>query len=535
MNSVGQAAVDHREMSTSINLGLERIRDLLAHLPTYTRPTCHIAGTNGKGSVTALLSSILKTSSYRVGRFNSPHLISVLDSITIDDVPFSQLKYSEIRECVEQVDKKHKIGASSFEILTATALSLFEDAKVDVAVVEVGMGGRLDATNVITDECILVSALTAVDLDHQAFLGDTVEEIAAEKVAIARKDRPFVFGPQVHKDVEAIVTKIVLQVEGHPMPATPVWKRTWDPDIDGDKPRLTSLSAAHFQDVPQPVVTASLFPGALPLLLPLRGDHQLANLGIALTIVSTLRHTYSATFSHLQFHDRITPETVAEGVKATRWPGRLSFHKISLPLSSETADSQAQLPSSLPNAGEFLVLADGAHNRASSATLSAFINDLLSQTMQPESDGPRTITLTYLLALSHSPPKTPQQTLIPLFAPLEAILTSAQLLPNMTLRVRIALLRFTPPEGMPWVRSEPPSALKDVVSSLIPAADTWTGADEETGHTDDLSKALDWAADDQRMTGGGVGEGLIIVAGSLYLVADFYRLLQGQAKSNLDS
>ncbi len=118
-----------------INLGLDRIRALLTHLPAYTRPTCHIAGTNGKGSATALLSSILQASSYRVGRFNSPHLVSIHDSITIDNVPVSHAKYAEIRQRVEAADSQHAIGASNFELLAATALQIFEAAAIDIAVI----------------------------------------------------------------------------------------------------------------------------------------------------------------------------------------------------------------------------------------------------------------------------------------------------------------------------------------------------------------------------------------------------------------
>src|SRR5882762_9813819 len=188
----------------SIDLTLDRIRTLASHMKTpYTRPTCHIAGTNGKGSVTAILSSILFSSlpPLSVGRFNSPHLVSIYDSITINNKPVASSVYANARGAIESVDRVNSVGASSFELLTLTALLVFEEAGVDIVVIEVGMGGRLDATNIILDECILVSALTAVDLDHQAFLGNTVEDIATEKAAIARSGKPFIIGKQKHQTV----------------------------------------------------------------------------------------------------------------------------------------------------------------------------------------------------------------------------------------------------------------------------------------------------------------------------------------------
>ena len=163
----------------SIDLSLDRIQTLLRHFP-YTRPTVHIAGTNGKGSVSSFVSSILLAASISVGKFNSPHLVSILDSITVDGQSVSDDVYGSARASVEAVNEKYSIEASNFEVLTCTALTIFERTKVDIVVLEVGMGGRLDATNAIPDTCVLVSALTAVDLDHQAFLGSTIGQISRE-------------------------------------------------------------------------------------------------------------------------------------------------------------------------------------------------------------------------------------------------------------------------------------------------------------------------------------------------------------------
>ncbi|KAG5642353.1 hypothetical protein DXG03_002977 [Asterophora parasitica] len=481
----------------SIDLSLDRLHRLMQHLPPYTRPTLHIAGTNGKGSVSAILTSILRNSSppLSVGRYNSPHLVSIYDSIVIDDHPVDPDVYADAKSRIERVDKEHYKELSSFELLTATALLVFEEAKLDVVVLEVGMGGRLDATNIIPDESVLVSALTTVDLDHQAFLGNTVPEIAKEKAGISRKGRPFILGPQKHAGVDEVVMEVVDRIGGDLVRSLQVVKRDWDESIDGPLESGFKLSSAlNFRlPPPQPVkVRIPCFSEEVNELLPLYGDHQLDNLGVALAAISALLTHPSHTHRH--FSVRITPQTVSRGISSVRWPGRLSFHSI---------------PAQLPLPRPLLVLADGAHNPASAVTLGAYITHLMSSVDQISP-----INLTYILSLSHSPPKTPLQTLSPILPP--------TLPPQSALRVNVnvACLRFTPPAGMPWVKSVAPADLRDVVIKLVPDAAIWV-ADE--GLSDPLTKALEWAARRE-------GEGLVVVAGSLYLVADLYRFL-GQGKS----
>ncbi|KIP09717.1 hypothetical protein PHLGIDRAFT_102486 [Phlebiopsis gigantea 11061_1 CR5-6] len=490
----------------SIDLSLERIRRLLSHLPPYTRPTCHIAGTNGKGSVSALLSSIFSASSYSVGRFNSPHLVSVHDCIALNGEPVSPSMYAVMRRRVEEADREHATGCSSFELLTLTALQVFEQASVDIVVLEVGMGGRLDATNVVPDECVLISALTAVDLDHQAFLGNTVREIAQEKAAIAKPHKPFVFGPQNpshSKVVKQVVRERVERVQGKLFPVILPTKRGCAATLDGHDhfPRLKDADVVN-------------------VLLPLQGEHQLANLGTAITVVSAL---LQGTPHELEFPLKITAATVSQGIQSTRWPGRLSFHTVTPPHPTTSAPDQ-----------RLLVLADGAHNAASAATLAAFLDEVLEGVTRPldnENDAPaprgRTLTLTYLLALSHSPPKTPAQTLTPLLAHARDVPD-----PRVRLVTRVGLLEFSPPEGMPWVRPVPPATIRDAVRGLLPDAEIWTADDPEASGEEQLGSALAWAAGRQRAdagAGGRVeGEGVVVIAGSLYLVADFYRMLQRQ-------
>ena len=454
----------------SIDLSLNRIRLLLSHLPTYKRPTCHIAGTNGKGSVSALLSSILQASSppLSVGRFNSPHLLSIRDSIVVNSKPVAAHIYDQVRGEVEGLNQELRIQASKFEVLTSTAMMIFERLKLDIVVMEVGMGGRLDATNAIPDEAVVISALTSVDLDHQGFLGNTVAEIAREKVGIARKGKPFVLGRQKFPEVEEVVRNAIL-----------------GDDIRGDLVRALEPIELPSGDLrgPAPVsVSLPCFPEPLRGKLSLHGSHQLSNLGVASAVVSELLTHPSC--SHLKLNGRITPGTFADGLAKTSWPGRLSFH-------------------TLPNGKSILV--DGAHNRGSAQTLAEFIATFFSSLPITSN----TFNLTYILGLSHSPPKQPLETLAPFFSP--SILSRTY--PNV--RVNVAALGFSSPDDMPWVEAEPPSVIYDAVKSHCPHARVWSPIEGKA----DLSNALDWASDLS------TGDGLVVLAGSLYLVADFYRYM----------
>ncbi|THH19096.1 hypothetical protein EW146_g2014 [Bondarzewia mesenterica] len=486
----------------SIDLSLDRIRALLANV-RYTRPTIHIAGTNGKGSVSSLVSSILLAASLSVGRFNSPHLISVLDSIALNGQPISAATYASARETVETLNTVHQIGASNFELLTCTALLVFERAEVDLVVLEVGMGGRLDATNVIPDECVLVSALTAVDFDHQAFLGTTVGEIAREKASIARRGRAFVLGPQKYAEVGQVVRQLVEDIGGDLIVATPA--RKWE---QATSVLLPEQDRGFRRPPPQSVeVSLSCFEKPILAKLPLYGDHQLDNLGTASKIVDALiTHPYCAY--RLYLRSRIIPDVLSSGIEKTVWPGRLSFHDVPLHILSRVG-SQKSGSQDLSNQG-MTVLADGAHNPSSSSTLAAYISHLLGGLI-----GTRTIHLTYILALSHSPPKMPIQTLSPLF--------SLPLPPNTQVRFSVAVLGFTPVEGMPWVQPVPPFDLARVVHDLAPGADIWQPKNDQESIESQLRQALKWAGEKQS---GGGDPSLVVLAGSLYLVADFYRLLQ---------
>ncbi|KAL1730068.1 Mur ligase [Schizophyllum commune] len=463
----------------SIDLSLDRIRLLAGYLP-YTRPTIHIAGTNGKGSVSAITSSILSAAGLSVGRFNSPHLVSICDCIALNGKPVDVETYHRVREEVETANTSHGTKLSNFELLTLMALRIFEHAAVDVAVIEVGMGGRLDATNVISDDCVLVSALCAVDLDHQAFLGNTVEAIAREKAGIGRRGRPLVLGVQKHAEVVEAVREVA-EKGGIPLiVAKSARERGWREEVDGTRPATVSPLSDDFTGLPpRPVEAYMSGVGAedwIPLQVPLHGAHQLDNLGLATAIISAVRERKPEW--------NITTQAIADGVRSVSWPGRLSFHSI-------TIDDK-----------KLTILVDGAHNPASAETLAQFVTDELLGRCR----GAERVTVNYILGLSHSPPKTPKQTLSALLPPRGP--------DGLQIDVNVALLPFTQPEGMPWVVHTPPEVMEDVVKELVPGADAFVSTEMQP---EALRQALQWVAQKG---------GITVLAGSLYLVADFYRLAQ---------
>jgi dihydrofolate synthase/folylpolyglutamate synthase len=177
--------------TTQIKFGLDTTRALLDALgnPQEQIPTIHVAGTNGKGSVSTLIAAALHEAGLRVGLYTSPHLISFRERIRVDDVPISEAAVAAWTAKLTPAIEAHQ--ATFFEATTAIAFAHFAARNVDVAVIEVGLGGRLDSTNVITP---LVSVITHIALDHQKYLGDTVEEIAREKAAIAKPGVPLIIG-----------------------------------------------------------------------------------------------------------------------------------------------------------------------------------------------------------------------------------------------------------------------------------------------------------------------------------------------------
>lgn len=298
-----------------INLGLVRIAQLLARTPLPWK-AIHVAGTNGKGSVCAYASAMLRAGQVHSGRFTSPHLIDRWDCITIDEKIVDEGHFRTIEEEIKQLNVTENVQASEFELLTATAFTIFTREKVDFAVVEVGMGGKEDATNIIQDPAATV--ITSISKDHQSFLGNTVEEIAAHKAGIMKPSAPcFVDGTN---------TADVLNV------------------IRNEASRLKAGEVVIIPHDKEEVETQ------LWNALPLHNfePHQRIHVSLAFAAVErALRATFSA-------------QKILELVPAVQkavWPGRLQTVSIE----------------SLTGRQEHVLL-DGAHNASSAQVLRSYVD-----------------------------------------------------------------------------------------------------------------------------------------------------------------
>jgi dihydrofolate synthase/folylpolyglutamate synthase len=177
-----------------ISLGLERIGAIMEILgnPQDNLKVIHVAGTNGKGSVCAMLNQILIEAGYDCGLYTSPHLFSYCERIKINNKDIEQDIFDKEVYNVSKIAQENGIHLTEFEILTAVAFKYFNDNSTDIVVLETGLGGRLDATNIIKNP--LVSIIASIDFDHKERLGDTIEKIAAEKGGIIKNSRPAIIG-----------------------------------------------------------------------------------------------------------------------------------------------------------------------------------------------------------------------------------------------------------------------------------------------------------------------------------------------------
>ena len=190
-----------------VNLGLERIKKLLNDLdnPQHQVPIIHVAGTNGKGSVCAYLSSILTEAGYRVGRYTSPHLVDWTERIYLNGQPITDSALVEILQDIHSVIEPDQESPTQFEVITAAAWLYFARSQVDIAVMEVGLGGRLDATNV--KDSSLMSVITSLSKEHWQRLGPTLADIAGEKAGVIKPSCPVVIGQLPSEARTVILTK----------------------------------------------------------------------------------------------------------------------------------------------------------------------------------------------------------------------------------------------------------------------------------------------------------------------------------------
>jgi dihydrofolate synthase/folylpolyglutamate synthase len=266
-----------------------RLLDALGH-PERDFPAVHVGGTNGKGSVVAMLDAVLRRAGYRVGRFTSPELIDFRDRIAIEGEWLSEAEWAE---GIARMDGA-LVGAADpptqFEAVAALAFDAFSRHAVDIALVEVGLGGRFDATNVVLP---LVSVLCNVSLDHSAVLGSSIEEIAWEKAGIAKSEIPFLYG-DLPPEAEAVVLAECEDVGAVPIPVAEFDVERTHVDWETARYRVARLG----------------FPESIELRL--LGGYQRENLRFVLAAVELLR-------------DRgfdLPEAAIAEGLRPVRWPGR---------------------------------------------------------------------------------------------------------------------------------------------------------------------------------------------------------------------
>lgn len=496
-----------------ISLGLARINRLLHLLksPHLVTPVVHISGTNGKGSVSAYLSSILAHSRLSVGRFNSPHLVDEWDCVQLHGSAVDSQQFYSVKHEVEQVSQREGVGATSFEVLTATAFALFARAqpKLDVAVVEVGMGGAEDATNVVPADRTLLSIVTSVDLDHQKFLGDTVGEIARVKAGIAREGGDVVLSVQAHDEARRAVLGVAAER------GATVWQAgeaTLSRVEDGASTPCPALPSSPLVSVPlaatavHPSAPASpSHPSHLTTRLPLPGAYQLSNAATAVLAAQLLR-TLPRTQALLPaLTPHISDESMRAGVEATRWPGRLSWLSLPAPL----PDAGAALPPTcapLPASSRPLLL-DGAHNPSSARLLAAYLSSL-SPSIRPT---------TLIFALSA--PRDPADVVRPLLDALAGV--GAGVEAGDEGRLRVVCTGFSPPAGMDWVRATPPGELAESVRAFVGAGAQGRVEVLDAADVEAALRLLDESGDEPQAE---AQRSPVVVAGSLYLAADVLRL-----------
>lgn len=469
-----------------IELGLQRISRLLYETPLRWR-AIHVAGTNGKGSTCAYISAMLQAynrSEYRTrhghqplrhGRFTSPHLIDRWDCITINSDDGGQVKpvsrelFRDVEKSVLTRCQEEDIQASEFEVLTATAFDIFNRSNLDIAVVEVGVGGRLDATNIIGQRVVdetgsvqvvdgsvfrplpLVTAIAKIGLDHQGLLGDTIEDIAREKAGILKPRVPVVYDPS-------------------------------------NEPRVREVIRTVAKSNGSPVIDHSTFP--MPEMPLHWATHARQNMEVA----------FLATWTALISSGRIQPppsvdQNEEDAVRALRFAMVKTAEQTAFPGRQEWVDI-----SSLTGREE-QVLLDGAHNPQAAHVLANKVHEArLSRKPDNHKTGDQCDPVTWVVAMSKGKPLTDFWK--PLLKPGDNVFA----------------VEFGPVGGMPWVHPAPAldilESAKAVVHNLEVTQDYGV----------DIIGALRAAsAASEKMSGKN-----LVIAGSLYLVGDVHRHLRGE-------
>ncbi len=288
--------------------------------PERKFPSVLIAGTNGKGSTAATLAAILQASGLRTGLYTSPHLVRINERVRIDREEITDDHFAALHDVVDRTaERLVSKGAlpwhpSFFEMVTAIAFEHFARQDVDIAVLEVGMGGRLDATNIVEP---LVSVITDISLDHQKFLGDTVAEIAREKAGIVRRNGIVVTLPQ-QPQANDVIGNTILELDARgvsAVPYVPPVSPASDNYLVAEKKPLSADAAKSDTEHVEEFISCyalQVMGKQIQVKTPLVGRHQLRNVALAIAAAEELNR---------QGFD-LTADSIEQGIRETRWPGR---------------------------------------------------------------------------------------------------------------------------------------------------------------------------------------------------------------------
>ena len=317
-----------------IDLSLSRLKKLLDSLGNPEEnlpPIIHVAGTNGKGSTVATLAAIYKSAGYRVHIYTSPHLVRFTERIVVSGSEISKNYLEEL--LIECEDANNGESITFFEITTAAAMLAFSRNPADLLLLEVGLGGRFDATNVI--ETPTLSVITPVSMDHQDFLGNTIDEIAFEKAGILKPSVPAIIGPQTNKALN-VIKRRALELGS----SAYIFGEDWN--ISPANNQLMFKIGSKSSIVPRP---------------NLLGDHQIQNAGCALASIKLLNGQFP-----------VSPQEIDMGLVSINWPARLQKLK------------EGNLIENLLEDVEIWI--DGGHNQDAAKAIASTLRDW--RTASPE-------------------------------------------------------------------------------------------------------------------------------------------------------
>ena len=308
---------------------LNRVRNLLKTIgsPHLKYPSVHIAGTKGKGSVAAMTESVIRSTGHVTGLFTSPHLHDLRERIQVNGEMISKKSFAKLLNDL-QLEIESTANITYYEIMTILAMEYFARQNVDIAILEVGLGGRLDATNVVTPK---VCAITTISYDHMDLLGNTIAEIATEKAGIIKPNVPIVSGPQLDSAL-TVLSQYASALNAPFIETTKEWR--WEQiasDLSGQTFSIWRIGQKQIK---------------VRHRIPLLGKHQIENVTVVMSIIEQLS----------QQGWNIPQSAISQGLKQVNWPARCEIFQTKPP-----------------------ILIDSSHNRASVLQLTKVLDDLFPQ------------------------------------------------------------------------------------------------------------------------------------------------------------